>query len=96
MDPHILNTRSGPGWRRWWRRIGAPLLTPIIGEGFGSQDTNERQRLVEVINSIQDDFEKILVITDINEMKGFFPVRIQVTKVPNGSKVEVVEEVDRR
>ncbi len=72
------------------RRAGAPLPTLIIDEGFGSQDAGGRERLVEAINSIQDDFEKILVITHIDEMKESFPVRIEVSKGPDGSKVEVV------
>jgi exonuclease SbcC len=72
------------------RRAGAPLPTLIIDEGFGSQDAGGRERLVEAINSIQDDFEKILVITHIDEMKESFLVRIEVTKGPEGSKVEVV------
>ena len=72
------------------RRAGAPLPTLIIDEGFGSQDDNGRERLVEAINSIQDDFEKILVITHIDEMKESFPVRIEVTKDSDGSKVEVI------
>jgi exonuclease SbcC len=72
------------------RRAGAPLPTLIIDEGFGSQDSGGRERLVEAINSIQDDFEKILVITHIDEMKESFPVRIEVTKGADGSKVEVV------
>ncbi|MFA5055716.1 MAG: SMC family ATPase [Dehalococcoidia bacterium] len=72
------------------RRAGAPLPTLIVDEGFGSQDAGGRERLVEAINSIQDDFEKILVITHIDEMKESFPVRIEVTKGADGSKVEVV------
>jgi len=72
------------------RRAGAPLPTLIIDEGFGSQDDNGRERLVEAINSIQEDFEKILVITHIDEMKESFPVRIEVTKGPDGAKVEII------
>jgi DNA repair exonuclease SbcCD ATPase subunit len=72
------------------RRAGAPLPTLIIDEGFGSQDAGGRERLVEAINSIQDDFEKILVITHIDEMKESFPVRIEVTKDSDGSKVQVI------
>ena len=71
------------------RRAGAPLPTLIIDEGFGSQDTSGRERLVEAINSIQDDFEKILVITHIEELKDSFPVRIEVTKTAEGSMIEV-------
>jgi len=67
------------------RRAGAPLPTLIIDEGFGTQDSTGREKLVEAINSIQDDFEKILVITHIEELKDTFPVRIEVTKTEEGS-----------
>jgi exonuclease SbcC len=67
------------------RRSGAPLPTLIIDEGFGTQDTAGREKLVEAINSIQDDFEKILVITHIEELKDAFPVRIDVIKTEEGS-----------
>ena len=67
------------------RRAGAPLPTLIIDEGFGTQDSAGREKLVEAINSIQDDFEKILVITHIEELKDAFPVRIDVIKTEEGS-----------
>ena len=67
------------------RRAGAPLPTLIIDEGFGTQDSSGREKLVEAINSIQDDFQKILVITHIEELKDAFPVRIEVTKTEEGS-----------
>jgi exonuclease SbcC len=66
-------------------RSGAPLPTLIIDEGFGTQDSSGRERLVEAINSIQDDFDKILVITHIEELKDAFPVRIEITKTEDGS-----------
>jgi exonuclease SbcC len=71
------------------RRAGAPLPTLIIDEGFGTQDTSGREKLVEAINSIQDDFEKILVVTHIEELKDAFPVRIEVSKIAEGSMIEV-------
>ncbi len=61
----------------------------IIDEGFGSQDSAGREKLVEAINSIQDDFEKILVITHIEELKNAFDERIEVTKTAEGSMIEV-------
>lgn len=67
------------------RRAGAPLPTLIIDEGFGTQDSTGREKLVEAIKSIQDDFEKILVITHIEELKDAFPVRIDVVKTEEGS-----------
>ena len=67
------------------RRAGAQLQLLVIDEGFGTQDAEGRERLVEAITSIQSDFERILVITHIEELKDAFPVRIQVTKTPAGS-----------
>jgi exonuclease SbcC len=72
------------------QRSGAPLPTLIIDEGFGSQDSAGRERLVEAINSIQDDFEKILVITHIEELKNAFDERIEVTKTAEGSMIKVI------
>ena len=72
------------------RRAGAQLQTLVIDEGFGTQDAQGRERLVEAINAVQDDFARVLVITHIDELKDTFPVRIQVTKTLDGSVVEVV------
>jgi exonuclease SbcC len=68
------------------RRAGAQLQMLVIDEGFGTQDAEGRTRLVEAINSIQDDFARILVITHIEELKDVFPVRIEVTKTDAGSQ----------
>jgi exonuclease SbcC len=67
-------------------RAGAQLQMLVIDEGFGTQDAEGRARLVEAINSIQDDFERILVITHIEELKDAFPVRIEVVKTAEGSQ----------
>jgi len=67
------------------KRAGAPLPTLFIDEGFGTQDSTGREKLIEAINSIQDDFDKILVITHIDELKDAFPVRIEVSKTEDGS-----------
>jgi exonuclease SbcC len=72
------------------RRAGAQLQTLVIDEGFGTQDAEGRERLVEAINAIQDDFARVLVITHVEELKDAFPVRIEVTKTPEGSHVEVM------
>ncbi len=68
------------------RRAGARLETLIIDEGFGSQDARGRERLVEAITSVQSEFKRILVITHIQELKDMFPVQIEVTKTPSGSR----------
>ena len=72
------------------RRAGARLQTLVIDEGFGSQDAQGRQRLVEAISTVRDDFAKILVITHLEELKDAFSTRIEVTKTDKGSQVLVV------
>lgn len=72
------------------RRTGARLQTLVIDEGFGSQDAQGRQRLVEAINLVKPDFAKILIITHLEELKDAFPNRIEVEKTSNGSTLRVV------
>jgi exonuclease SbcC len=67
-------------------RAGAQLRSLFMDEGFGTQDASGREHLVEAINSIQDDFDLILVITHIEELKEAFPARIEVRKTPEGSQ----------
>ena len=71
------------------RRAGAPLPTLVIDEGFGTQDIAGIEKLKEAINSIQDDFDKILVITHIEELRDAFPTRIDVIKTAEGSTIAV-------
>jgi exonuclease SbcC len=71
------------------RRAGAPLPTLVIDEGFGTQDAAGIEKVKEAISAIQDDFEKILVITHIEELRDAFPNRINVVKGPNGSTIEM-------
>jgi len=71
------------------RRAGAPLPTLIIDEGFGTQDSAGLEKLKEAITSIQDDFEKIIIITHIEELRDAFPTRIDVIKTAEGSTIEV-------
>ncbi|PKH46848.1 exonuclease SbcC, partial [Dehalococcoides mccartyi] len=70
-------------------RLGAPLRTLIIDEGFGTQDTTGIERLKEAINSIQNEFDKILVITHIDDLKDSFPTRIEIDKTPSGSAIRL-------
>jgi exonuclease SbcC len=73
------------------RRAGARLRTLVIDEGFGTQDTQGLERLVEVIKAIQDDFAKIIVITHLRELKNAFETHIEVCKDPiSGSSYQVV------
>ncbi len=72
------------------QRKGARLQTLVIDEGFGSQDAQGRQRLIEAINTVKHDFAKILIITHLDELKDAFPNRIEVEKTERGSSVTVI------
>ena len=72
------------------QRAGARLQTLVIDEGFGSQDAQGRQRLVEAIGAVRGDFAKILVITHIDDLKEAFPTRIEVEKTRQGSQVRLI------
>lgn len=72
------------------QRAGARLQTLVIDEGFGSQDAQGRQRLIEAINLVRNDFAIILVITHIDELKDAFPNRIEVEKTDQGSTVRII------
>ena len=72
-------------------RSGVRVRTLVIDEGFGTQDEEGIERLVDSIQAIREDFSKILVITHLERLKQAFPVRIEVEKDPvTGSTFEVV------
>lgn len=72
------------------RRAGTTIDMLIIDEGFGTQDSRGRDGLIEALQSVESDFETILVITHIEEVRDMFPTRIEVTKTDAGSQVTVI------
>ncbi len=73
------------------RRAGARLETLVIDEGFGTQDPEGRERLVEAINLARTEFRKVLIITHLDELKDAFGTQVRVTKDPvEGSRFEIV------
>jgi len=72
------------------RRAGRRLETLIIDEGFGTQDDEGREHLVEAINSVSEEFRIILVITHIQEVRDLFPVQINIKQIGNRSTWEVL------
>lgn len=73
------------------RRAGTSLQTLIIDEGFGSQDEEGLSRIMDVLYKIQDDFEKIIIVSHLATMKDQFPVHFIVDKQPQGSHVSIKE-----
>ncbi len=67
------------------RRAGATVRMLVLDEGFGTLDEKGRERLAQVINAISDEFEKIIVITHIQDLKDYFSNQIEVYMTPKGS-----------
>jgi len=73
------------------RRAGTKLSTLIIDEGFGTQDEEGLENVIKCIQSIIDDFEKIIVITHLEKLKNAFPVMIEINKYPDtGSTYKII------
>ncbi len=68
-------------------RSGAPLPTLFIDEGFGTQDSAGREQILDVLSTLEQDFKCIIVITHLDELKDYFPVRIEVEKRDGASTV---------
>jgi exonuclease SbcC len=61
-------------------RVGAPMQTLIIDEGFGTQDEEGIEKVISAINSIRNEFNLIMVITHIDALREAFPDKIVVEK----------------
>jgi exonuclease SbcC len=73
-------------------RSGTRLRTLFIDEGFGTQDQQGLEQLVEAIQIISRNFDKVLVVTHLEQLKAAFPVQIEVTKHPDlGSRFEIIQ-----
>ena len=57
---------------------------------YRTDGPGDARELAEAITAVQNDFEKILVITHLPELKEVFPSRIEVEKTLSGSHMEVV------
>lgn len=74
------------------RRAGTALQTLIIDEGFGSQDEEGLQHIMEAIYKIQEDFAKVIIVSHLPTMKDQFPVHFVIDKGAHGSQIKVVEQ----
>ena len=70
-------------------KSGARLSMLMIDEGFGTQDKDGILRFVECINRISKDFEKVIVVTHLDELKDYFQTLIRVTKKNGFSRVVI-------
>jgi len=73
------------------RRAGASLQTLIIDEGFGSQDEDGLNHIVNALTTIQEDFEKVIIVSHLPSLKEQFPVHFHIHKTAQGSVVSIQE-----
>ena len=75
------------------RRAGSEVPVLFIDEGFGSQDAEGRERLIEAISTLWNDpvFHNglILIITHIDDVRNQFDTRIDIIKTENGSRYSI-------
>lgn len=74
------------------RRSGTTLQTLIIDEGFGSQDDDGLNAIMDALYKIQDDFAKIIIVSHLPAMKDQFPVHFMVHKGAHGSSITLMEQ----
>lgn len=70
-------------------RAGAEIRLFVLDEGLGSCDDTNRQAVMDAIQTVSQEFGKVIVITHIAELQDALPQRIEVVKRPEGSKVQV-------
>ena len=74
------------------KRAGTSLQTLIIDEGFGSQDEEGIQLLMDAIYKIQNNFKKIIIISHLPILKNQFPVHFNIEKWTTGSTINIIEQ----
>ncbi|MCS7224774.1 MAG: SMC family ATPase [Armatimonadetes bacterium] len=70
-------------------RSGAALRTLIIDEGFGTQDKEGLEALTEVLREIGRDFDLIMIVTHLTDLRDRFPAMIEVSKGTDGSQCKL-------
>lgn len=78
----LAETLSGKG--------GAGLEAIILDEGFGTLDEESLDVVASVLEELAGRGLMVGVITHVKELAARAPVRYQVTREPDGSKVEVI------
>lgn len=70
-------------------RSGAKLQFLAIDEGFGALDQTGKNDVIAAISSIRSDFDKIVIVTHLEELKDAFPYRVEIIKDENTSLLQI-------
>lgn len=71
-------------------RAGARCELLVLDETCAPLDAHGRALFVDCLQRVAERFATILVVTHVDDLKDLFPYRFDVTKGPDGSRVEVV------
>jgi exonuclease SbcC len=70
------------------QKSGQAIRTFIIDEGFGSQDTQSLEKMIDVLYALQNEFDLIILISHLTDMKEQFPGQFFIRKTPTGSVIQ--------
>lgn len=70
-------------------RAGSPVQMLVIDEGFGTQDPDGLQKMIQIIHDLRRDFHSIIVISHIEEIKRMgYDRMIRIVKQDGISRIE--------
>lgn len=73
------------------KRSGASVSLFVLDEGVSCADENNREEIIKAIRSIAHEFDTVLFVTHIEELKDALDQRIEVTKNSMGSHIKLRE-----
>ena len=73
------------------KRSGASVSLFVLDEGVSCADESNRDEIIKAIRSITTEFETVLFVTHIEELKDALDQRIEVTKNSLGSHIRLRE-----
>jgi exonuclease SbcC len=72
------------------QKSGHIIKTFIIDEGFGSQDNTSLEIIIDTLFMLQNEFDLIIIISHLNDMKEQFPVQFYIEKTMQGSIIKKI------
>jgi exonuclease SbcC len=70
------------------QKSGHYIKTFIIDEGFGSQDSQSLEIMIDTLYMLQNEFDLIIIISHLNDMKEQFPIQFHIEKTIKGSTIK--------
>lgn len=69
------------------QKSGHSIKTFIIDEGFGSQDNQSLEIMIDTVYALQNEFDLIILISHLSDMKEQFPGQFFIQKTAQGSTI---------